>query len=60
MLTFSAGSAREQISWFAWSNGYNFHLHDEDNLVRSRSAEALLMSPRMHTTHRLMVQSPEM
>ena len=27
-----------------------------DNLVRSRSAEAHLMSPRIHTTHRLTVQ----
>ena len=32
------------------------HLNDEDNLVRSRSAEAHLMSPRIHTTHRLTVQ----
>ena len=31
------------------------HLNDEDNLVRSRSAEAHLMSPRIHTTHRLTV-----
>ena len=32
------------------------HLNDEDNLVRSRSAEAHLMSPRIYTTHRLTVQ----
>ena len=31
------------------------HLNDEDNLVRSRSAEAHLMSPRIYTTHRLTV-----
>ena len=31
------------------------HQNDEDNLVRSRSAEALMMSPRNHTTHSLTV-----
>ena len=33
----------------------SWYLNDEDNLVRSRSSEALLMSPRIHTTHRLTV-----
>ena len=31
------------------------HQKDEDNLVRSRSAEALMMKERNHTTHRLTV-----